>query len=188
MIIGITGTLGAGKGTVTDFLVEKKNFLHASVSGFLAAEAQQRGIYPDRIARQRIANEFREKGPTGLMEAVYASVKDDIAHSARVVLEPQHTVAEVLFVQSLGGIEISVDADLRTRYDRIYARGSEKDHVTFEEFSRIQEREMWSDDPNKNNLGAAMARADIHLTNNGTPAELFALIEEAVQPWAQKGC
>jgi hypothetical protein len=34
-IIGITGTLGAGKGTVVDYLIKQKNFRHYSISGYL---------------------------------------------------------------------------------------------------------------------------------------------------------
>ena len=31
IIIGITGTLGAGKGTIVDYLVKQKGFVHYSV-------------------------------------------------------------------------------------------------------------------------------------------------------------
>ncbi len=183
MIIGITGTLGAGKGTVTNFLVAHKGFLHVAVSGsgFLRDEARRRGLPLERPIYQQIANEYRAKGATGLMEAVYESAKDDIISGANIVLEPQHTAAEVAFIRSKGGIELSVDADLPIRYERIHARGSEKDHVTFEEFLAIQTQELHSDDPNKNNLGAAIALADYHLTNNGTPEELFRQVEEVLK-------
>ena len=35
-IIGITGTLGAGKGTIVDYLVQKKGYVHYSVRSFIA--------------------------------------------------------------------------------------------------------------------------------------------------------
>ena len=35
IVIGITGTIGAGKGTIVEYLVEKKGFLHFSVREFL---------------------------------------------------------------------------------------------------------------------------------------------------------
>lgn len=37
-IIGITGTLGAGKGTVVDYLVKNKGFNHFSVGDYLIDE------------------------------------------------------------------------------------------------------------------------------------------------------
>ena len=38
-IIGITGTIGAGKGTIVDYLVKQKNFKHYSVRNFLIEAA-----------------------------------------------------------------------------------------------------------------------------------------------------
>ncbi len=187
MIIGITGTLGAGKGTVTDYLARQKGFRHVAVSDtFLTGEAVKRGIAPDRIARQNIANEYRATGPTKLMEAVYELALPYIEKGENVVVEPQHTVGEVKFIQSKGGIVFSVDADIQTRYARITKRGSAKDAVSFEEFKRVEDLEMESSDPNKNNLRASVAAADIHLTNNGTQEELFAQVEQVLQKYSQK--
>lgn len=42
LIIGITGTIGAGKGTVSDYLVNKKGFKHFSVREFLIKEINKR--------------------------------------------------------------------------------------------------------------------------------------------------
>ncbi len=179
IIIGITGTLGSGKGTVVEYLVQKFGFQHFAVSdSFLAAEAIRRGLQPDRIARTAIANEYRAIGPTQLMEAVYAMAKPAVETEQNIIIEPQHTVAEVRFIQSLGGIELSVDADLGTRYQRIVKRGSEKDKVSYEEFEKQQRQQMSAIDPHRNNLGAAMAVADVHLTNNGTRTELNKQIDD----------
>lgn len=182
MIIGITGTLGAGKGTVVEYLVSKKGFKHFAVSDtFLVGEAKKRGLEPARIVRQDIANEFRTKGPTKLMEAVYEMARPSIEAGEKVIIEPQHTVGEVEFIKSIGGVELAVDADLAARYERIRKRGGSKDNVIFEEFKRVEDLEMASNDPNKNNLRAASAAADIHLTNNGTQEELFKQVEEALR-------
>lgn len=181
MILGITGTLGAGKGTVVDYLVEHKGFKRFSVSDtVLVGEAVRRGLTPDRQARHDIANEYRAKGPTKLMEAAYEMARPDIEAGYDVVIEPQHTVGEVQFIQSLGGKVIGVDADINLRYERIHNRGSAKDNVSFEEFRDFEQLESKSDDPNQNNLIAASAAADIHLRNDGTLEELHAKIEDAL--------
>src|SRR3989344_5918091 len=180
MIIGITGTLGSGKGTVTDYLVSKGFKQFAVSDTFLAGEALKRGLAPDRMTRRNIANEYRALGPTKLMEAVYDMARPALDAGEDIVLDPQHTPAEVRFIQSKGGIEIAVDADLRIRYERISKRGSEKDQTTFEAFAKHEQEEMKSDDPNKNNLAAAIAAADYRIENNGTREELHARIDEVL--------
>ena len=179
IIIGITGTLGAGKGTVVEYL-KNKGFKHFSVSGFLNSEIVKRGLVPDRVKQREVANEYRAKGPLTLMEAVYESAKTAIEAGENVVIESQHTAAEVRFIQSMGGVELIVDADLRTRYARITKRGSEKDNVTFEQFSKEQEWEMSQKDPNMNNLGSAIAIADFHISNDGTLEDLYRQVDEVL--------
>lgn len=177
VLIGLTGTLGAGKGTVTEYLVREKGFTYASVSQFLAEEAVRWGREPDRQARHDVANHYRAQSPMALMEATYAAVDPQ---AERVVLEPQHTLNEVRFIQEKGGKVIGVDADLKTRYARIAKRGSEKDNVTFEEFTSFEQLEMQSDDPNKNNLKACIEAADVVIQNDGTLEELHQKVERAL--------
>ena len=50
-IIGITGTLAAGKGTVVEYLVERKWFAHYSVRGFLTEEIKKRNLPLDVLSR-----------------------------------------------------------------------------------------------------------------------------------------
>ncbi len=182
IIIGITGTLGAGKGTVVEYLKEKYGFAHFAVSDtFLAGELKRRGLPPDRVNRRNLANEFRAQGPTKLMEAVYAMAQPAIQTGQNVIIEPQHTVAEVEFIQSIGGIEFAVDADLEVRYERIAKRGGEKDNVTFEQFKAEQEFEMKQTDPNKNNLAASITHANHVFTNNGTLDELHRQVDVVME-------
>lgn len=180
MILGIAGTLGAGKGTVTDYLITKGFEQYAVSDTFLRNEALARGMEPDRKARHDIANEYRAMGPTKLMEAVYEMARPAVEAGKDVVIDPQHSPGEVAFIQSLGGKVIGVDADLRTRYDRIWARGGEKDKVSFEEFKAFEELEMNPTETTTNDLAGAIRAADIVIMNDGTLEELHAKIDEAL--------
>ncbi len=181
MIIGITGTLGAGKGTVVEYLMQRGLKHYAVSDDFLAGEAVSRGLTPDRTARRNIANEYRAKNPTALMEAVYARASAQTGDDAHVVIEPQHTKAEVEFIKEKGGIVIAVDADLQIRYERISKRGSAKDNVTYEQFVKEQAKEMASENPDENNLTAAIEAADFYILNNGTISELYEELEAICQ-------
>jgi dephospho-CoA kinase len=176
MIIGVTGTLGSGKGTVVDYLVRDKKFRHFSVSGFMKSVAEGRKIAPSRMVYQNIGNEYRSKSPTKLIEDTI-TYWGGSGESDDYVVESLHTIPEVEYVQSRGGVVIAVDADLPTRYERILKRGSEKDQTTFEEFAEHERAELRSDDPNKNNLTWTMAAADHKIQNNGTLEELYRQVD-----------
>ncbi len=173
MIFGITGTIGAGKGTVAEHLAEK-GFRHVSVSKFLFEEAARRGLPPTRVTCREIANEFRAKSPTALIDEVLA---DANPLKENFVVEALHTVPEVEYIQHLRGKVFSVDAPLPVRFKRIKGRGDEKDSVSLEEFVVEQNRQMVSQNPDENNLAEAMVAADFHLETSQSTEELFARID-----------
>lgn len=181
MILGVTGMLGAGKGTVVEYLETKGFKIFAVSDTFLVSEAMKRGLEPTRDSRRIIANEYRSLGPTKLQEAVYEMARKDIEAGHNVVIEPQHTAGEVRFIQTLNGVVLSVDADIYTRYERIKKRATAKDDVTFDEFKDAEERESHSDNPNENNLIVATKEADIHITNDGTLEELHTQVDVVLE-------
>ena len=179
MIFGVTGTLGAGKGSVVKYLVEKKGYAYLSVTGFMRAVAESRDIEPVRMTYHDIANEYRALGPTKLQEAVIEDgVKKGIIDN--FVIEAQHTPEEVRFIQSLGGVVFAVDADIPTRYERILRRGSDKDQTTFEAFREHEELELTPKENSSNNLVGALMAADVTIHNNGTLEELYQRVEEVL--------
>ena len=58
-IIGITGTLGAGKGTIVDYLIQHYGYRHYSVRGYLIEEAERRGLPLNRDTFVVVANDLR---------------------------------------------------------------------------------------------------------------------------------
>ena len=60
IIIGITGTIGAGKGTIVELLI-KKGFKHYSVRDFLVEEIKKRGLEINRDTMTSTANSLREE-------------------------------------------------------------------------------------------------------------------------------
>ncbi len=178
-IIGITGTLGAGKGTIVDYLKEHYGYRHYSVRGYLIEEAQRRGMELNRDTFVVLANDLRATHcPSYITDQLYLQAAEA---GENAIIESVRTPGEV---ESLRQHEhfllFGVDADPKIRYERIVGRGSETDHVSFETFLENEEREMTSDDPNHQNLGRCMQMADYVFMNNEGFEELYAQVEEVI--------
>ena len=70
--IGITGTLGAGKGTIVDYLQKAKGFAHYSVRAFLIDEIKRRGLEVNRDSMTLVGNDLRaQHSPSWIVEQLY---------------------------------------------------------------------------------------------------------------------
>lgn len=175
-IIGITGTLGAGKGTVVDYLIKYKKFKHYSVSGYLKEELVKKNLEINRTNLQDIGNELREKfGPSYITEQLFQSAQ---SNKDNAIIESIRNPKEAEFIKQHGGKLIAVTADQKTRFERIKERQSEKDNVTFEEFQKQEEREMQNSDPNAQNLPKCIEMADYIINNDGSLENLYEQIEK----------
>lgn len=176
-IIGITGTLGAGKGTVVEYLVKEKGFLHYSVRDFLLEEIRRRELPENRDSLTNVANELRaEHGPSYVTDQLFMQARED---GRDCIIESIRTPGEVFSLREKGKfILLAVDADPDIRFQRILQRGSVTDHVTRDTFLANESREMTTDDPNKQNLRACIEMADFRLCNNGQLPDLFAQTED----------
>ena len=178
MIIGLTGSFGAGKGAVVEYLVQKKGFTHYSASGFLKEEIVRRGIEVNRDSMIAVGNELRmTHGPSYIVDSLYERAQNA---GGNAVIEALRATAEVQRVKELGGFVIGIDADPKLRYDRSIARGSEKDHVSFEKWSAQEKEESNATDPNKQNIFGSLKESNVVLVNNGSLEELQAQIESTL--------
>lgn len=176
MIIGITGTDGAGKGTVVEYLVKEKGFIHYAARQLWIEEIARRGLEVKRENMRIVANDLRRQhGNNFLVTAYIQRMKEEEVENA--IIESIRTTAETETLKANGGMLLAVDADQHLRYERIVGRASESDRVTFEQFVAQEALEMNDPDPNGMQKAAVMAMADYIITNNGTLAELHASIE-----------
>jgi len=176
MIIGITGTLGAGKGTISDIL-KKFGFSHLSVREFLIEEIEKRGLEVNRDSMVLVANQLRAMhSPSYIAEKLFERAEEQ---GGNCIIESLRTVGEIQSLRQKGNFYlIAVDADVRKRYERVVLRKQESDKISFEKFVQDEEREMESLDPAKQNLSACIQLADVRVKNDSTIFDLEKDIEE----------
>lgn len=178
MIIGITGTNGAGKGTVVDYL-KQKGFVHCSARDFIAKEVERRGLPVTRVTLGQVGDDIRKSNAPGYIARELLRMAQESGRDA--VIESLRNVGEAQYLKSQGLVIWAVDAERGLRYERAVKRGSSTDHVTFEEFVAQEEAEMRQSDPHRMNIFGVMQMADVTLINDGTPEELYKQVEEALK-------
>lgn len=184
LIIGITGTSGAGKGTVVDYLIKKKKFKHFSVGDYLKKEAVKRKLEINRPNLQDIGNELRTKfGPDYITQKLFEEAK---SKNKNAIIESIRNPKEAEFIKSKGGIMFAVTADQKIRYERIKLRLSEKDNVTLKEFQRQEKKEFQNTDPNAQNLPKCIEMSDYLFNNGGTLKDLYKKIEDTLKQMKNK--
>ncbi len=180
MIIGITGTIGAGKGTIVEYLINKKGFKHYSARDFISEEVKQRKLEINRDTLTAVANDLRAKhSPQYVIEQLFYQAQKE---GGNAVIESVRTPGEIAFLRKQPEFYLfAVDADPKLRFQRIKKRGSATDHIDFETFLANEKREMSTSDPNKQNLGKCIELADYVFHNDGSIEELFEQVEKVLK-------
>ena len=182
IIIGITGTLGAGKGTIVDYLVKNKGFVHFSArEDVINKEIEKRGLPITRDNMVLVANDLRKNyGSSYVIEELFKMAQNS---DKNCILESIRTVGEIESLKKKGRFFLfAVDALQKTRYNRIKERkNAQSDDVSFEKFIEQEETEMKSDDPNKQNLSKCISMADYVLDNNESFEELYKQIDKILE-------
>jgi dCMP deaminase len=175
MKIGVTGTLGAGKDTLADYLVSK-GFEHISLSDLLREELKKIGQEITRENLVKAGNEMREREGDGVLAKraieLMDEKKDYVVTSIRNPLEVKTLAGSGKFVL------LSVDAAAELRFERIVARGrKEKDAKTFEEFKEAEAREMKSENKSGQQIRACMNMAKFTIVNDAGREAYFKKID-----------
>lgn len=183
-IIGVAGTAGAGKDTVSDLLCELFGFTNVSTSE--AVRAVTRHVYslpadfnPIRDQLYEVANFLRSIDPAFMVKlAIFQGEQQ--GHS-RILVSGLRSMGEADAVRAAGGTILAVDADVRTRYERIYMRGRDSEaQKTFEQFlehDSYENKGLAAEGPARG-IQYIIDSADVTIANGGSMDELKRLLGE----------
>jgi len=169
MIIGITGTNGAGKDLVSQILLKKLGWPYFSLSDELRRIALENNLDVSRPTLQQLGNELRQQhGPSYLSQRIVDRAADDfIVTSLR---NPQECEP---FKQKSRFILIAVDAPIELRYERISGRDrAGESNWSLADFKRNEDEFEMDGGEFGRQLRKMMQTADITIINNGTVVDL----------------
>jgi dephospho-CoA kinase len=179
-IIGIGGTNGSGKDTLSDILAGDYGWLFISSSrDLIIPELKKRNLPIEREQMAALTAEWRRQVGTGAV--VNKAVEKFQAASKQrklngLVISSLRHPWEADRIHELGGQIIWVDADPKVRYERIYNRGQGlKDQKTFQQFLAEEQAEMdhqGGDEATLSTMGVK-DRADILIANDSNNIEDF---------------
>jgi dephospho-CoA kinase len=191
MIIGLSGTNGAGKDTVGHLLAAKHNLLFISVSDLLREEARKRGQEVTRETLRTISAEWRREFGLGVL--VDKAVEHCESFGDKydgVIACPMRNIGEAQHLKELGGTLLWIDADPKLRYNRIQLNAQHRnrkgeDDKTFEQFLEEERTEMEpaaDGDEATLNMGGVKLLADktVHNDGNNDLDDLLAHVDQAL--------
>ncbi|AAL63615.1 AAA family ATPase [Pyrobaculum aerophilum] len=151
-VLAVAGLPGSGKTTVAR-IIERRGYLYYSLGDVVRAEAERRGLTPDKTAvTMRL-----ERGRKAVIYELLKSVKP----GEKVVIDGIRSIEEVEALEEFLGTVflIYVVASRKVRYQRLTGRGRSDDPLSFSQFLLRDLREL------RFGLADLLSRADYIIVN-----------------------
>ncbi len=178
MRIGVAGLNASGKTEVVR-LLETRSFYAVSLSDAIREDLRRDGLEATRENMIERGRALRDRfGPGILAERVQATLPPDRNH---VIDSIRHPAEVEVFQRARDWVLLWVEASAETRYERLRARGRVGEDISFGEFQALQERELESPDPSRQQLLAVRELADEVISNEGTPEDLAADLQRVLE-------
>lgn len=138
-IIGLLGTIGAGKTTVSDYLV-KKGFERVVMGDLVRDVAKKEGLKLTRENLQSIQKKYRDNyGQEYFIKEAIRKLKN--SGKEKLLIDGVRTPTDATEAKKAGAILVLIDAPKKIRFERLRARKREGDAQTFEQFLEQEKRE-----------------------------------------------
>lgn len=178
MIIGVVGPLGSGKSTVVDYLHEKGYSLFR-FSDVIVEKSELNNL--TRKQYQDWGNKLRKKFGNDFLSK---EIKKNFFNLKvkKIVLDGFRSEGEVAYFRKEKDFYlISISSLQSIRFERLKKRGSNKDPKNWEEFVKMEERDLGEKEKWGQQNNVVMSMADIEIENNSTLEKLFENIDKKLK-------
>jgi len=176
IILGLTGGICAGKGTVVKYLTEKHSATSYRFSTMLRDLLARLYLPASRENMQNISTVMRQTFGEDIMAKVIAEdVKND--KNNIIVVDGVRRIADIKYLKEILGFKLArIVAEPETRFKRLIVRKENPgdETKTYEEFLADHKKEADSQVP------IVMAQADLEINNNGSLENLCGQVDQII--------
>jgi len=177
LILGITGEMVSGKGTIANHIVNERGGSSHRFSTILRDILDRVYLEQSRDNLQALSTILRKTFGEDLMaKGMYHDAQKD-QHDI-VVVDGVRRLADIAYLRELPNFKlVYVEADMEIRYDRIVKRVENTDDATktFEEFKKAHE------DESETQIRDLKNYANYVINNDGTYIDLYKQIDEIIK-------
>jgi len=176
-ILVFTGLPASGKGTAAKYLVEKYQAKSFRFSTIMRDLLDRLYLPQSRENMSHISKVLRQNFSEDLFAKVMAEDASRVQTSI-VVVDGARRLADVEYLGKLPGFKlVSLEADMRIRYERLTKRGENPDDAnkTWEEFQEDHNLET------ELSIPALMAKADVVINNDGSIEDFYKQLDNLVK-------
>jgi dephospho-CoA kinase len=171
-IIGITGLMGSGTDTATDYISKKYGYKILHMSDVLRDMTKKEGL---ELTRDNLQAMRKKYGNNFLAEEIIRRIKEN-KYDKVIIAAIRRSEDYLIPKKQFKNMKlILVKTDEKVRLERLKKRGRISDPKTFEEFKRQQKNEFAIYDFDK-----TFSFADYVIENNGTFGELYKKVDEVI--------
>ena len=176
-IIGITGPIAAGKGTIAEYFKERHDATLFRFSSSLFSILDTLGLPTDREHLSRLSRILREGfGEDTLARALTTQVEKSTA--ALIIVDGVRRPDDIVLLSRQAGFRlIYIDAPLETRFARMKLRGEKSDDASKTMEECVADHKLESELL----MEQLKSSAQVIIDNSGSKEELYAQLERLLR-------
>ena len=165
--VGLIGTNGSGKSTACAYLKEK-GFYVISLSDIVRESARAQGL---PLTRENLISTGNAMKSLNGLDCLARQALSEAPSDQPVVFDSIRHPLESEFLKSEGVLLLGIDAPIELRFERIQGRNGSTDHLNFQRFQELDEREQKGQSSGQN-IQKTIEACDAVFQNTGSLEEL----------------